>query len=177
MERKIAVKKTSLMFGIYLLLVLLLIGSILYLTPFIEPKIAIRAEINSITAEDYKRIKERTDPFINSASEDDFKKINFHLDYSEPLFIISNRKIEFDGIRSVLLGNKVINLSGGYSERDNSNERFASYSESAEVYLNGLSLSQFEDLFKDKKIVIYWDKLGTGREERVYYVQDLLDAN
>lgn len=168
-------KKVGILLGCSSLILLICIGIIGYLISFSEPKITIEAEIKPVTDLDYNRITKRTEPFINTAKKDDFKRIDIKIKYSQPIVIISNRKIEFDRLHTALeSGNKVVNLSGGSGEQDNTDELIASYTQSAEVYLNGISVGELTDLFKDHKIKISWYKFGTGNEERIYYLKDFL---
>ncbi|MHB8126582.1 MAG: hypothetical protein ACYDEJ_13260 [Desulfitobacteriaceae bacterium] len=176
MEGNDVMKKLSILIGSISLILIVFIGMIVYLMTFSEPKITVTAEIKPITDLDYNRIKERTEPFIAAAKKDDFKRIYIEINYSEPLAIISNRKIEFDHLTAVLDkgSSNVINLSGGNSKQDNNNELIAFYSESAEVYLNEISEDDLKNLFNNHKIKISWDKFGTGKEERVYYLKDFI---
>lgn len=168
-------KKLSILIGSISLILIMFIGIIVYLITFAEPKITVSAEIKPITDLDYNRIKERSEPFIATAKKDDFKRIYMEIKCSEPLGIISNRKIEFDHIYTAIdKESKVVNLSGGPFEQDNPGEITASYTQSAEVYLNGLSVGELMDLFKDHKIKISWNKFGTGNEERIYHLKDLI---
>lgn len=168
-------KKASILLGSSTLILLICIAIIGYLISFSEPKITIKAEIKPVTDLDYNRITKRSESFITTAKKDDFKRIDIMIKYSQPKVIISNRKIEFDRLHTALeSGNKVVNLSGGYGEQDNPGELTASYTQSAEVYLNGLSVGELMDLFKDHKIKISWYKFGTGNVERIYYLKDFL---
>ncbi len=168
-------KKIGILVGSISLILVAFIGMIAYPISFAEPKITVKAEIKPITDLDYNRIKERSEPFIATAKKDDFRRIDMEIKYSEPLAIISNRKIEFDHLYTALdKGSKVVNLSGGANEQDNNNELTALYTESAEVYLNGLSVENFKSLFNNHKIKIRWEKFGTGKEERIYYLNDLI---
>ncbi|MGC7872207.1 hypothetical protein ACPUYX_11835 [Desulfosporosinus sp. SYSU MS00001] len=161
---------------IIVILVILFIGIFTYLCRFIEPKISITAAIRPITISDYNRIKERKDESFAASKIDDFRNVSLEIKYTEPLALIKNRKITFEHLsKTIAKGGKVIELSGGYSEQDNKNELKAEYTESAEVYLNGQSVYFLKDLLDDNKIRISWDKLGTGKEERIYYLSDLIE--
>lgn len=177
MEGNDVMKKLNKLNVSILLILGVFIGMIVYLMTFAQPKITIRAEIKPITDLDYNRIIERQEPFIATAKKDNFKRIDMEIKYLEPLAIISKRKIEFDHLYTALdKGTKIENLSGGASEQDNNNELIAFYTESIEVYLNEISVDEFKSLFNNHKIKISWDKFGTGKEERVYYLKDLIEV-
>lgn len=79
------------------------------------------------------------------------------------------------GLESEIKDNKeIINLSGGYSDEDNPNKLTASYTQNAEVYLNGKSDQDLISLLSDYKISVSWNKKGEGRQTRVYYLKDFL---
>jgi hypothetical protein len=169
-------KKLSINVWSIILILLLFMSIFVYLMLFIEPKITIKAEINPITDLDYNRIKERSEPFIETAKKDDFKKVYLEIRYSEPLILISNRKIEFNHLFTPSdSGRGIVNLSGGTGENDNPNKSRAEYTESAEVFLNGKSIDDLKGLFENHEIKISWDKLGAGRQERIYYLKDLIE--
>lgn len=168
-------KKRGLLIGGISLILLVFIGMISYLIMFTEPQITIEAEIKPITDSDYDRIKERTESYIKTAAKDDFKRIYVEINYSEPLVLISNRKIEFNGIFTPVFvaESGVIILGGGRGEDDNPNKAKATYFESAEVYLNGKRIDEIKNSFDSHKIKISWNKFGT-KEERVYYLKDYI---
>jgi hypothetical protein len=173
-EEKV-MKKIRILIGCCSLILIMYIGLIVYLISFAEPRITIKAEIKPISDADYQRIKERKEPFIATSQKDDFKRVELDINFFQPIAIISNRKIEFDSLQTVLgVGSKVVNLSGGDSEQDNANELKASYRENAEVYLNGASVEEFKDMFENHRIRLSWNKAGIGKEERVYNLNDLL---
>lgn len=99
-------KKNWLIFLTFSCIIALLVVLVIYLIDFVEPKIMINFSINPIAQKDHKARK--------SMKENELISVNLKIKVVQPLFIITDRKLEVDDLISVLpLDDKRIDYCSG----------------------------------------------------------------
>jgi hypothetical protein len=154
--------------GIVLLFILI---TTIYISTFIQPKIAFTAEITKVSDEDYKRIINNAQVMYPNKDIEKFKHINIHIKVTEPIGVNNSVKIERDILEKYLKNNEKIQiLSGGSFEHGNGKE----FGENMEVYLIDLSDDGLRKILGDFRYEVTWYDFWRKQNDKVFYLRDYL---
>lgn len=161
-------KKNWVIFTTLSCIIALLLVLVIYLVDFVEPKIMINFSINPIVEADNKGRE--------IIEEDQLISVSLKIKVVQPLFIITDKKLEVDELMSVIsFDDKRIDYCGGKGFTDNDNSKpEVSYRREIKVKLREATIDELTSLFDNLKIKLSWNKLFIGREERTYYLKNYL---
>jgi hypothetical protein len=130
----------------------IIITILIYLIYFIEPKIAINTQFNSL---------------------DKGNRVVLDFKFIQPPLLIMDRKFEIDDLSesfSKALGVEST-IGGGSFSRDNKLELTAEYHQFVDISLR-IKPEQINEIINSSTIKVSWIKLGFGKQERVYHISD-----
>jgi competence CoiA-like predicted nuclease len=155
---------------------LLVISLFLYLSTFVQPKITFTAQINNISAEDYKRIMDNAKVIPSDKSIEKFKRIDLKISIVKPMGIIRRAYIENIPsqqflMKQYLIENHKIRIVHGDCTFSHSG---MDYSENVEVYLNDITEDELKTILGNFKVVVLWQNIWGNKGSKILYLKDYL---
>lgn len=145
----------------------------IYLLSYVQPKIDFKAQITTVSTDDYQRILDNKQIVSQDKGIDKFRHVRVEIKVTTPVGpeLINSVNIERDLLHQYLENDDRIQiLGGGGFEHSNGKE----YVDNIEIYLKDISEEQLRTKLKDLKVKVIWLSIWNSQGDKIFYLGDYL---
>jgi len=137
-----------------------------------DPEIIVQFNVTDLTDKEFSSVGTKG---LDNPTKDDFKNIEFTLDFKQSSNKTTNRKIVIPDIKKMVNSYDMERYWFGQSyNQDNSQEDFAKYGYKFVLYSKGLSQQDIKNIYKASDVLVSWTTKDGTNEERIFKLNDII---